>query len=263
MKPNWRALLILAAAALAHPAMAAECTKVVVTSHPDYKPYHWYDGRELTGASIELARRILDDMRIPYEIRYVGPWPRVLKLAENGQVDIVMSLKNTPERRDYLDFTPTPAFSNPMAVFVRRDKSFAFDRREDLIGKRGGVNSGDRYGEGFDEFLRNNLAVEPTIEMASNFKKLKAGRIDYYITGLYPGLAFLADNAMDDLVPLPKPVNRGVIHVGFTHKSPCAFLLSGFELRLRQLAERHETDKLLDKYLGVLRDTARAPGNNK
>lgn len=89
-------------------------------------------------------------------------------------------------------------------------------------------------------------------------EKLKAGRIDYYITGLYPGLASLANNAMNDLAPLAKPVNRGAIRVGLTRKSPCVLVLPGFALRLRQLAERHETDRLPDNYLGVLRDAATA-----
>lgn len=248
------------AALLAAPVWAelpAECRQLIVTSHPAYKPLHWYDGQEMTGASIDLAKRVLDEMRVPYEIRYVGPWPRVLKMAEIGRVDIVMSLKNTPDRREYMDFTTTPSFSNPMAVFVRQDRSFAFNRWEDLIGKHGGVNQGDHYGEGFDEFLRDRLNVESTTEMAANFRKLAAGRIDYYVTGLYAGLAYLADNpGKVPMQALPHLINRGVVHVGFSRKSPCLSLLPGFEQRLRQLVKNREPDKLLDKYLGALRHTS-------
>ena len=185
-------LALFAGPAWAEP--GAECKQLVVTTHPAYKPLHWYDGQEMRGASIELARQVLDEMQVPYEIRYVGPWPRVLKLAEVGKVDVVMSLKNTPDRREYMDFTSTPSFSNPMAVFVRQDHAFSFTRWEDLIGKRGGVNAGDHYGEGFDEFLQDQLQVEATTEMSANFRKLAIGRIDYFVTGLYPGLSYLADN---------------------------------------------------------------------
>ncbi|SMC29629.1 polar amino acid transport system substrate-binding protein [Andreprevotia lacus DSM 23236] len=249
------ALLLAATLAGAH---AADCQRVIITAHPDYKPFHWYDGKAMTGASIELARRILDDMRFPYEIRYMGPWPRVLKEAEAGNVDIVMGLKSTPERREYMDFTSEPAFPNPMAVFVRKDKTFAFTRWDDLIGKRGGVNSGDRYGEGFDEFLHDKLNIEPVNEMGQNFKKLGADRIDYYITGLYPGMAYLADNKQDQqFVTLAKPINSGVVQVGFVKKSPCLVLLQGFNLRLQQLNAKGEPQKLLDKYLGKLRDAGK------
>lgn len=238
----------------------AQCQQLVVTSHPSYKPLHWYEGREMRGASIDLARRVLDEMQVPYEIRYVGPWPRVLKMAEAGKVDVVMSLKNTPDRREYMEFAPTPSFSNPMAVFVRQDNAFSFTRWEDLIGKHGGVNTGDHYGEGFDEFLQEHLQVEATTEMAANFRKLAIGRIDYYVTGLYPGLAYLAENpGKVPLQALPRPINLGVVHVGFSRKSPCLHLLPEFERRLRHLVERRETNKLLDKYLGELRRAALSP----
>ena len=69
-------------------AMAAEpagCPKVVVSADPDYPPLHWYDGKELRGPSVELAARILSDLQIPYEVRYVGPWKRVLATASAGK----------------------------------------------------------------------------------------------------------------------------------------------------------------------------------
>lgn len=255
-------LLALIAAPVWAEAPAA-CKQLVVTSHPAYKPLHWYDGKELRGASIDLARQVLDEMKVPYEILYVGPWPRVLKLAEVGRVDVVMSLKNTPDRREYMEFTSTPSFSNPMAVFVRQDKAFSFTRWEDLIGKHGGVNAGDHYGEGFDEFLQDQLQVEATTEMSANFRKLAIGRIDYFVTGLYPGLSYLADHpGKVPMQALPRPINMGVVHVGFSRKSPCLYLLPEFERRLRQLAERHETDKLLDKHLGALRRAAMQPAHS-
>ena len=251
---------LFAAPAWAEP--PSQCRRLIVTAHPSYKPLHWYDGKEMRGASIDLARRVFDEMRVAYEIRYVGPWPRVLKLAEIGKVDVVMSLKDTLDRREYMAFTSTPSFGNPMAVFVRQDRVFSFTRWEDLVGKHGGVNSGDHYGEGFDEFLQDRLQVEATTEMAANFRKLAIGRIDYYVTGLYPGLSYLADNpGKVPMQALPRPINLGVVHVGFARKSPCLHLLPEFDRRLRQLAERHETDALLEKHLGALRRAAMSPAS--
>ncbi|WP_051710436.1 substrate-binding periplasmic protein [Andreprevotia chitinilytica] len=244
-------------------AAGAECKRVVVSADPNYKPFHWYNGQALTGASVELVKRVLDDLHRPYEIRYAGAWPRVLKQAETGEIDIVTSLKDTPERREYLVFTSEPAFPNPMAVFVRRDRAFAFNRWDDLIGKRGGVNSGNRYGEGFDEFLRDKLTVEPVTEPAQNFKKLGAGYIDYYVVGLYSGRAYLADNKLDDqFMALPKPVNNGVTYVGFAKKSPCLSLLPKFNQRLGELNKQGVPTKLLEQYLGELRAPAKEPATH-
>ncbi|WP_044530643.1 transporter substrate-binding domain-containing protein, partial [Herbaspirillum sp. B65] len=83
---------------------AADCAKVIISADSDYAPLHWYDGKRLTGASIEIATRALTALKIPYEVRYVGPFHRVLKEAESGAVSMVASLKNTPERQQYLAF---------------------------------------------------------------------------------------------------------------------------------------------------------------
>jgi polar amino acid transport system substrate-binding protein len=46
----------------------------------------------------------------------------VLKAAESGEAAMAASLKNTPERQQYLAFASVPLFANPIAVFVPRDK---------------------------------------------------------------------------------------------------------------------------------------------
>ncbi len=33
----------------------AECKQLVVTTHPAYKPLHWYDGKEMRGASMSVS----------------------------------------------------------------------------------------------------------------------------------------------------------------------------------------------------------------
>jgi polar amino acid transport system substrate-binding protein len=52
----------------------------------------------LHGVSIAIAKRVLDDLKIPYEVRYLGPFPRVMVAAERGDIDVVATLKKTPER---------------------------------------------------------------------------------------------------------------------------------------------------------------------
>ena len=44
----------------------AQCTKMVITADPTYPPLHYYDGTTLKGASIEIAKRVLEDLKIPY-----------------------------------------------------------------------------------------------------------------------------------------------------------------------------------------------------
>ena len=169
----------------------ADCSRLIVTADPAYPPMHWYDGHSLQGASIEIAKRVLDELKISYEVRYLGPFPRIVAMAERGEVDMIATLKKTPEREGFLLFPKTPALSNPVAVFGSREHPFEFRDRADLIGLKGGITRGNQFGDGLDEFLREKLNVEEANSPESNFSKLGLGRIDYFVTGYYTGMALL------------------------------------------------------------------------
>lgn len=228
----------------------AQCTRVVFSANPDYPPYHWAEGDRIVGASVALTGRILDEMGIRWEARFVGPWPRVLKSAEYGEIDLVVSLKPTPEREAYLEFTRNPAFPNPMAVFVARARPLKFDRLTDLVGKRGGRAAGDRFGDAFDRFAAAQLALEDAESLEINFQKLAAGRIDYVVTGLHTGRAhLLRQNMAERIVALPRPVNVGFIHHGFARKSPCASLLAAVDAKLAEAQSQRLPARLIEEAL--------------
>jgi len=231
-------------------AQAAECTRVVLSANPDYPPYHWAEGDRIVGASVALTGRILDELGVPWEARHMGPWPRVLKSAEFGQIDLIVSLKPTPEREAYLAFTRSPAFPNPMAVFTTKARPLKFDSPQDLVGKRGGRTAGDRFGDSFDRAAQTVLTLEDADSLTVNFQKLAAGRIDYVVTGLYTGRAQLAQMGLTErIAPLPNPVNQGSIHHGFSRRSPCAALLEQVDARLAEATRRGVPTRLLEEAL--------------
>lgn len=219
-------LTALAALVLSPAPAAAQCKRVVFSANPDYPPYHWADGDRIVGASVALTGRILDQLGVAWEARHVGPWPRVLKSAEFGQIDLVVSLKPTPEREAYMVFTPAPAFPNPMAVFTTKARPLSFEQPQDLVGKTGGRTAGDRFGDVFDRLAARSLTLEDADSLGVNFQKLAAGRIDYVVTGLYTGRAQLLQMGLGErIAPLPRLVNEGFIHHGFSRRSACAGLL--------------------------------------
>jgi polar amino acid transport system substrate-binding protein len=242
-------LLLATATAVAAPA-AAPCTRVVFSANPDYPPYHWAEGDRIVGASVALTGRILDELGVAWQARHVGPWPRVLKSAEHGQIDLIVSLKPTPEREAYLVFSPSPAFANPMAVFAAKARPLKFDEPQDLVGKRGGRTAGDRFGDAFDQFAARALTLEDADSLGVNFQKLAAGRIDYVVTGLYTGRAQLLQLGLAErIAPLPRPVNEGFIHHGFSRRSPCAALLEAMDQRLAAARRDGLDQRLLEEAL--------------
>lgn len=214
----------------------SECQRMIVTADPAYPPMHWYDGKTLQGVSIEIAKRVLNDLNIPYEVRYVGPFPRVISLAERGEVDMIATLKRTPDRDLFLLYPETPALWNPVAVFTARHREFEFKDRSDLIGRRGGITRGNLFGDGFDDYLKANLTVEEANTPDNSFAKLSAGRIDYFITGLYTGMAYLLKRGEEEkFTALPHFVTEAPNFIALTRRGACADKLAQIESRLAYL----------------------------
>jgi polar amino acid transport system substrate-binding protein len=231
-------------------AMAAQgqCTRVVVTADPSYPPLHWYDGDALQGASIEIAKRVLSDLGLAYEVRYQGPFPRIMSLAERGEVDMVATLKKTPEREAFLLYPKTPALSNPVAVFGARELPFDFNDRVDLVGLRGGITRGNVFGGGVDEYLKDKLNIQESNSPESNFEKLALGRLDYFITGYYTGMAILLKRGDEErfVVKTPFLVDTPNYLV-VTRNGKCADKLEQIETRLALLKKNGVLDELIRK----------------
>ena len=103
----------------------------------------------------------------------IYPWKRSMLMAEKGELDLLVSLRITPERSKYLKFTSHRAFPNPIVVFARKDRQFPYKSWKDLKSLKGGVALGDTFGGGFDEYWKNEIHVEVAPSM--NFLKLEAG----------------------------------------------------------------------------------------
>lgn len=249
-------LVIFVSLALAgQAAFAAEspvrsvCSTIVYSTNPQYPPYDWgVAGDHFEGASIDLLAMVAPPGVKLQPALY--PWKRSMSMAASGEIDLLVSLRKTPERSEYLAFTSQPAFANPIVVFVRQDRSFPYRAWKDLKGRRGGVSLGDTFGAGFDEYWRSALSVEEAPSMVENFRKLDEGRIDYFVTSSYLGQAYLATQRLKNrVVPLGPAISKQEIHFAFSKKSPCLKYLDHFNKRLGELNRKGIPEKLLKKNL--------------
>lgn len=234
------------------------CQKVVYSANPNYPPFNWSDNGRLQGAAVEIAEKILAELGVPGEARYVGPWNRVLKAAEQGEIDMVLPLRRNAEREKYMVFSEARFSANPTAIFVRRDRRILYQRWEDLTQYKGGASLGDRFGDGFDEFLRDRLTIVPAYNMDRGFRDLERGLTDYFVTGHQAGLAYLAGRRLERRILALQPmVAQGEIHFGFSRVSPCQSLIARFDEKLRQFEREGRTEALLAKYLEIWRNSAK------
>lgn len=239
-------LLLLATPAAAR--AGGDCFKVVISGHPAYPPTAWYDGQRLRGGWPAIAAKVFADLGIPYEIKYEGPWIRVMESARSGMVDMLATLKDNDERRKFLTFSSVGGTPAPITVFVRRDAHFNYAGKDDLIGKRGGITRGERYGQEIDHFVATRLRVETVGDFAINLKKLAAGRLDYAISGYYPGGAKLAMLGLEqEYVALRPNLSEQIDHFAFVTASPCMKYFAQFDHHLAELLKDGTVARLLDQ----------------
>jgi len=253
----WQLLVALGLGGLGAAAFARDCDRVLISADPSYPPLHWYDGMSLRGASLDITTEVLRRMHLPYEIRYLGPLRRVMSAAKAGEIDMVVTLKVTPERQEFLSYPSTPAFANPIAVFVLNSHAFKYGGPADLKGRRGGIAAGNRLGGEDGRRLMESLQLEEALDAETNFRKLARGRIDYYITGLYTGLATLSQrqDAADFRVLKPY-LQETFNYATFVRASPCIEHLAEFDRQLAQLVRSGAAAKLVEASLKLWRRDA-------
>jgi polar amino acid transport system substrate-binding protein len=241
-------------------AAGRSCSKVIIAGDPDYPPFSWYDGHAMHGAAVEIVQQAFEQAGIAYELRYVGPFNRVLQSAKNGTIDVIVELKDTSEREDYLVFSKTAIFTNPVAIFVRADNNLAFREWKDLGGLHGGITLGNKFGGGFDEFLAQSLTVESANGIANNFAKLELGRIDYFVNSYYPALGYLEKEHKTAQFKALRPfVTESSNYVGWSKSSPCLARLPDVNQALVDLIKSGEAKRVLERDLSHLQDAVVAP----
>lgn len=227
----------------------AEDRIITWATNPKYPPFDWsINNSDYDGACIHLLSLVIPK---GYALRPIMvPWIRAQKMAAEGNIDLLVNLRITPERSEWLEFSKNPTFPNPIAVFMRKDKAIPLKFWNELKLLKGGTTIGDAFGNGFDEYLKTNLKIESIPNAYGNFRKLDTGRIDYFVTGYYMGMAWLSSAGMQERIVALKPfISDNPIHLGFSKRSPHVALLPEIDRKLAQLAADGTLNKILNDHL--------------
>lgn len=134
-----RLVLAWLALALAATPCAAQ-SPVRFAPEQDYGPFVFEDEQgRVQGLSVDLLQAIQASLSRPLVYLPARPLAQILAGARRGEVDLISSLRATPERSAYLDFTAP--YAQVPAVLVLR-QSITGARLADLAGQRVAVGEG-------------------------------------------------------------------------------------------------------------------------
>lgn len=208
-------LLIIMLNLILHSVAHAQDT-VVVSAAPSV--YAWQDGETLVGPAVDLFRMISKNIGFRVETR-VLPWKRSILYIKRGQLDGILTLFITDERKKFIEFTDYYTQVNTSA-FVLKGNEFEFEEWKDLIGKKGVSIRGRSQGKKFDNFSKNNLQLEEASDMEEMVRMLEKGRVEYAIHKENDILTYAIKNdALKTLQILNKPIISNNLYFGFSKKS--------------------------------------------
>lgn len=235
-----KSLVFFAAAMILAPANATAvtpCNTLTVSGNPEYPPLLWRDEQNpgfLNGAVPALLREITQPLGVTVEVKDIGSWARVQRMAREGEIDMVAGAFITSERIRYMDYLLPPVTHLPTAVWVPKGREFVYRHWPDLKGKRGSTLINNSFGQNFDRYAEQNLRIEGVRSIEQSFQMALIDRVDYVLYEVLQGevkLEYLG--IADEFVPLETPVSREGLFLTFSKASPC----NSFELR-ELIAER-------------------------
>ena len=192
-------LSLILAAVPAGRVAGAEAPAELVLAFNELPPWKMQENGQFVGAHVEIIRELARRTGRPLRIAPC-PLQRCLYMLEHGQADIAIGLQPTPERARFLHYLRTPyrAHSSDKVFYVARDGGVRIAAYADLAPLRIGVKLGADYFPRFDHDTA--LHKEVVSDMALNFHKLSAGRIDTLVIAEDQGAAYLARLKLDQRI---------------------------------------------------------------
>lgn len=214
-------------------------------------PYTFVDSnQQASGLVLDIMRRI--ESEVGFELQVVScPFPRCLKLAKEGKVDVIGGLIKTPERSRYLDFIE-PAYMELNSSFVfyaLKNKNLAVNEYEQLSGKRIAVVRKAAHFERFDKDIMLNKIMVPSEKVGMDM--LLKDRVDIVI-----GVEDTADHALrflnQDSNKLQKlnyrHTDKILGYAAFSRKYHNLFILNRIKQKMRNFQKNGVLTELVKPY---------------
>ncbi|MDF7823249.1 PAS domain S-box protein [Pontiellaceae bacterium B12227] len=149
---------------------------------PDSPPLDFLDEQ---GRHRGLTADYFDHIEHKLGIRFLqvncNSWKEIVKKLHNGEVDVVGSLQNTPERREFLHFTdPYLSLPNVILTTTERDEQYTLDNMN-------GISIVVVDGTATHDFLLKKhpeYTLVPVADAASGFRMVSFGEADTMVADL-------------------------------------------------------------------------------
>ena len=235
--------------ASATPALACDNGTAIITGGTNYPPLTWRQGDRLVGSTIDIVTQIFAEVGVKAVADEGGPWKRVLRRAEFGQVDVLLGVRHAAERESFLMYLQPAITPSVQGVFHAAEKPLAYERWKDLEGKSGSMTLGTNFNAEFDDYMKTNLSIQPVPKIEQNFMKLDKGRVDYMLGPLVPTQLYIQQFGFQGkIVSTEKPLMTIDEFVAISRKSSCMKHAEHVQKRIREYVESGKINEVMETY---------------
>lgn len=226
----------------------AHADQLRVAPEGNYPPFSFIESGAWHGLSADMTRLLQDRIGIRFEILPAQNLDTILTNVQRGNAEVVTSLRETPERSQYLNFTQ-PYVSVPTAIIVKTGFTEGH-WPSTFVGKRVAVGKG----YGVQKFLENKFPeVKLTLvpDDLDGMRKLSFGEVDAVIMDVASASFFIEREKITNLR----------IFEAFDYSYDLSFGLRKDLPILRDILSKtlasipaRDSQTVLDKWIGIRQD---------
>lgn len=203
---------------------------------------------EFYGLSVDLMEEIAKRLGMSQKLIKDLPFKRMLTMLEVDQLDMVVGIYYLEERNQKFHFTP-PFLKNRTHLFVNKNRILKFEKIEDLKGSKIGKPLGGKYGNEFENFIKENCEVTEFTDRKQGTYSLLHNRIDMYISDYYDMTNYLKVNGYEDsIIPLRNPIGEVEVYAVISRNSSFTKYFKEIEKVMNEMKDDGTIDKLAEKY---------------
>ena len=229
------------------PTYACDDGYAIVSGRTNYPPLSWRQDDYLDGGLVQLAKNLFSSVNVKATSDEGGPWKRILLRAQRGDIDLLLGIRRSKHREEYLVFIEPPVTPAVQSVFVHKNRDFSYSEWSDLKGKTGNITLGTQFGKEFDAYIIENLDMEYSETPEQIFKKLVLNRVDYMLAPLATTILFLEKEGLSfEIINKSVPLNVIDEYFAIPKNSPCVKHAEAIANSLKNTAGSDVMDNIIE-----------------
>ena len=216
--------------------------EIIMVTEAGFAPYEFYDGEEIVGVDVEIAKKIAEKTGKELEIKDTD-FDSLINEVKTGKADFAAAgLSITPERLEEVDFSIEYAVSKQVIVVKNESKA---ETIEDFNGKKVAVQLGTIA----DLVLSDE---NPEVELVQHKKyllaveDLKADKVEAIVLDSLPAQEIVTKNPEFKILEKELLVDKYGIAVQKGNKE----LLEDINTVLKELMDNNKIEDYTIKFLG-------------